>query len=224
MMKTLFTTKGKEARSRLFAESHLERLNNYHGEKKANFILKVEMAYWESRKELNLQPLYDVLIGDLNRSAKWYAKKFKQYGIPEGEFLNEYLEELFRHVQTVSPHPSYYFYESFKPLLKYRSIDVARRYTSNQKQFERSMKSLEAIQEKKKKDTIIDTSMNVELQVMVKEDMLNNEMLTEQERQLLKVMHMYPNLKKNEVCEAIGIEPYQYSRIIKKIAGKLTDI
>ena len=42
------------------------------------------------------------------------------------------------------------------------------------------------------------------------------------EKELKLFIYRNPKIKNKEVCEAVGIEPYQYSRIIKKIADKLS--
>lgn len=192
------------------------------------YILAVEKkweAYAFDRANENLMnDLLKALDYKIKMIAKSWGKDWGGKRLSVADFESVFYEAAFKLCDSYQWHSEFYFYETLLRDLKSRAIDLTRKIKTKQGSFEVNTNSLT----EETVDTLADSSVNVEQEVLTCDlvtQILNNDALSLQEKQLLQVIYSNPDGSYSEWAEAIGLKHHeQAKRMLRKINRKLSPL
>jgi hypothetical protein len=255
----LIIARGEEVKEVLdpteFENMHERLLAKYHGnEEKVSFIWGVDVCFEEAKRRGDYSILFDGFtefdkeVGgvvdykglnvELDRKAKFYASKYKGFGITKEEFEQEFRIEVWRlaGVEQAEGKEMFTFYERVMNAIPRRALDYVREITGGDKKNPRNKQirrefdaaPIQAIDEGKfargTEITPIRSSEaeRIEAKILVGE-MLQSDKLTDDERSLLFAMLGDPEASNLQLSKRLGISNHKVKRLRFKLAATLQD-
>jgi len=183
---------------------------------------KMWEEYSTNQTELAYEKLHVELSATIKANSRILGSRWNNKRISSADFESKLFEEFWKLCKTYTPNPKYYFVETFGQVLNKRKVDVIRAFTTNQREFENSMVSLEK-EEQNGHD--IASDVDIENDFLSKElidQVLNDPSLTQQEKQLLQTIYDNPDSSYREIAVLVGLNHHQQvTRSLRKIKSKL---
>jgi hypothetical protein len=206
---------------------HLEsRITAWYKPSKAHFILKVEddwsyECYDDPSEydETTFVRLYKTLHQTIDAKAKKYERRFGRNGYTYDDFASVMWEKA--RLLARDHHRSKGDYALYETLLV--SLDNAvRDYLRKEKRYrERVQRYIEL--EKSKRQSEPDVADTV-VDLMVVQQILSDQRLSDEERKLLQTIYENPDDKPAEIARKMGFQyRVEYDRMLKRIRRKLVD-
>jgi hypothetical protein len=215
----------EELKPRSFIERKLEGLNAryQYRDNKIKFVLDIEKL-WEKyaldRTEQTQQRLLKALEFTIKQKAEAWGYRWKNKRLSIADFESVFYEEAMKLCEKYYQYNDFYFYETFLLALERRGLDVARKVQKGQNKFESEVFPL-------KDETVefIPNDVDIESDVLnhvLVEQILNDQVLTAQERYLLYLIYNNVDASYSEIAKKAGFNHHeQVRRMLKRISNKL---
>lgn len=170
----------------------------------------VRMYHHNREKKLAEKLLEELKFTIIQKAEAWGRRWVRSKGLDADDFASVFRMEVFNFVKRGGdwPHGEYYIIESLEQNWKRRAIDLVRGESTNQREWERGMKSLDA------EDVQVASREDVAAKAIIQAT-LADERLTRQDRSLLRLMYSDPKMSNQQLADELGLGHKETVRRIK---------
>lgn len=203
------------------------RLKKMYTQREINFLYDVEDAWYDyaaDEDEKDFYRLFELLKKRIRWQAYQWEKNYRdKLRLSQSDFESIFWETAWKVCEKYDELPyDFMLFEYIRKAMESRAIDLLRKESSRQWEFEHNVKSFEKEFEEKEYADIINIEREISDKLFIYQ-MINDDALTDKEKEVLKAMYYNLTLSYRDLATHTGYNhPEQVRRTIKRIDKTLS--